>query len=254
MCNAAVNTFLSLIVTDYDNYEDFATTSEGEALHDELMMFCLGHDSLAIPELGIDFSIIDTKKAVTDHYESKTYYDLSVFFVDRASNEQFVLDASMFRAMDVLFGGITVRPQSAEDAETSAADESSNEAAPPTVLSAEEAQAVVDLLGAFFEDCGGEVRPSSDTPEGEAFDDFMISPLTGTTLTFGSYKFLAMSVDEEITNESDAWSLGQGTIELREISRGFGVTLRTGLFLGQSAEIRGITISCQNASFELDAD
>lgn len=252
--NKAVEAFLSLIKTEYEDYSDFETTPAGEPYWDELSSFCMGFDDLSIPDLGIDFVINNAKKKVTDHYESKTYYDMFVSFQDKISGDKFVLTAGMFKAMDDYFGSIAVAPLKAKEAKPKKSQDAAAKKTKVPKLSAEEAQEVVAFLGAFFEVAHGEVMPNSNTPEGEAFADLMISPFVGDTLDIGPYSFTVTEAEEEITDESDGWSLGEGFIKLKEAKRKFKVTIGTSLTMAQSTEITGVLICCQDAEFELNAE
>jgi hypothetical protein len=243
----ALDTFNTLVVHDRDGYGAFETTEAGEPYHDALWSFCVGDSSLHIPELGISFVVRGSRKENVDLCESKLQYDLVVEFCDQNTGKSYVLSTAIYKAIDRLYGAMDIAEVEPE------ADEPEN-TEPEATLPAEQAQVLVDKIGSYFEDCGRELVVSTDDAEGNALSDLMCSPYVGDSLDIGGYQFRVTATDEEVTDESDAWSLGAGSIELTEVDKGFKVHINTSLFLGQSTEITGVCIECSGASFDKDAE
>jgi hypothetical protein len=246
---SAVEMLESLIEGSRPNYSDFAVTHAGKPYHDALYSFCTGDDDLEIPELGINFSVLNARKHVTDNYEGKTYYDLSVSFKDNATGKLYSIVSEVYKGMDASYRNISVSEQVASKSAKSKKRKPKVPAIP-----ADQAQALVDKLGTFFSAHGREVYVDSTLPEGDAFADAIRSPGVDDAFAVGAYRFVVKDFDEEITSESDAWSLGESSLVLRETTLGVEVLVNTSLFLGQDTEMTGVTISCQKATFQLDAE
>jgi hypothetical protein len=163
---SAVEMLESLIEGSRPNYSDFAVTHAGKPYHDALYSFCTGDDDLEIPELGINFSVLNARKHVTDNYEGKTYYDLSVSFKDNATGKLYSIVSEVYKGMDASYRNISVSEQVASKSAKSKKRKPKVPAIP-----ADQAQALVDKLGTFFSAHGREVYVDSTLPEGDAFAD-----------------------------------------------------------------------------------
>jgi hypothetical protein len=246
---SAVELLESLIEGSRSNYSDFAVTQTGKPYRDALYSFCTGDEDLEIPELGINFSVLNARKHVTDNYEGKTFYDLSVSFKDNATGKLYSIVSEVYKGMDASYRNILVSEQEAREP-------AKPKKRKPKVLAipADQAQALVDKLGTFFSAQGREVYVDSTRAEGDAFAHAIHSPDVDDEFAVGAYRFVVKDFGEEVTSESDAWSLGEGSLVLRETTLGVDVCVNTSLFLGQDTEITGVTISCQKAAFELHAE
>jgi hypothetical protein len=242
----AIDTFKSLVVSNCNGYGCFQTTEAGEPYHEALWGFCVNDEDLSIPELGIDFTVHESRRTNVDLCESKLTYDYIVDFRDNATGQDYVLSTAVYKATDRSYGEMHVAEASTETAVSAPA-------APASTLSAVKAQILVETIGSYFSTHGRELLVDSSTEEGDALGDLMCSPDNGDTLTLGGYQFEVTDTDEDVTNESDGWSLGSGSIELTEVNEGFKVSIYTDLFLGQGSEIRGVTISCGDAVFRKNA-
>lgn len=237
----AIDQFKILLNFEAD-YDDFCPTAAGEPYHDALYEFCRGRADLAIPKLGIDFTLLDSNKTNMDNCEGKLTYDQEVEFRDEATGKEYVLSIAIYKAIDVLFGAMALS-EASEDS-SSAADDEPASVAPPAGVGED----LVQKMGACFTSIGRELSVD------EALEDAMLSPYVGSTFDFAGFTFRVTAESEEVTDESDAWSLGEGYVQLTEVSQGFTVDISTSLFIGQCTEIQSVSIRCGDAVFELDAD
>jgi len=236
----AIEQFKNLLNFEAD-YDDFCPTAAGEPYHDALFEFCRGRADLAIPELGIDFTLLDSNKTNMDNCEGKLTYDQEIEFRDEGTGKEYVLSIAIYKAIDTLFGAMSLSDAVEADADGAEAERVSV-AAPAGV-----GEDLVQKLGACFTPMGRELCVD------DALSDAMHSPYVGSTLEFGGFTFRVTAESEEVTDESDAWSLGEGYVQLTEVSQGFTVEISTSLFIGQCTEIQSVTIQCGDAVFELEA-
>jgi hypothetical protein len=240
----AVKVFEGLVVSN-EEYEEFSVTQAGEPYYDEIYDFVVRGNDLKIPALGIDFRVTDKRKNVTDHYESKTYYDLVVDFVDQSTGKAYEVVTDVYKGMDGSYRSIVVTELTQE----APAPKSKKKSSPKKPkVSKEDAQALVSFLGSCFKVRGRELYITSDE-----LGELLYDPFDGTEETVGAYRFVVESSDEEITDESDAWSLGFVRVVLQEQTLKAEVVVTMGLFLGQDREIRDVYIGCDKAEFELAA-
>lgn len=240
----AVTVFEGLVVSNVE-YGDFSVTKAGEPYSEALFDFVvLGYD-LKIPALGIDFRVKDKRKEVTSHHESKTCYDLVIGFVDQATGKAYEVVTDVFKGMDGSYRSIVV---SELVQEKPAAKGKKKAGAKKAKVSSDDAKALVNFLGSFFKVGGRELYIDSDE-----LSELLQDPMDGMEETVGIYRFVVENSDEEITDESDAWSLGCATVYLKELTLNAEVVVSMGLFLGQDREIRDVCIECEKARFELSA-
>lgn len=237
----AIDIFKTLVYFDRDDYGDFKTTKVGYDYHDEVHQFCMGHDDLSIPDLGIEFAVLDYTRTNVENCEGKLDYDLNVTFRDEATGKLYVLSTAIYKATDIYVGAMSLNEAPAEKPTSS--EKTASPLAAPKV-----AAMLVQKMGECFTVQGREL--CVDDP----MWDVIFSGYVGKTFDFEEYHFQVTENSRVATSMSDAWSLGNGFVELTEVSKNFKVTIRTDLFEGQTTEVRSVTIMCGAASFDLDAN
>lgn len=239
----------ALIVTENTSFGDFKTTPLGEPYAKELSDFIHDFYNLSIPSLGLNLELISSRKAVVSNYESKLEYDHHIIFADSITNTRYSLIVEHY-APNQTIRNIYIS-EYVEDVQV----ELNPFGAEAATLEHEKAQSLVDVIGSYFSVSGREVyvNTNSGLPNSEQLSELMWNATQGSTIELGGYTLAVQDYNEEITDESDAWSLGYGELLFVEEKQGFTVTLMSDLFLGQDTEIRGVTVTCGDAQFSISA-